>query len=633
MSLGAIYPGRISNQLMVGRLQANLKAAQQNLSKLQDQLSSGQRLTIPSDDPAAASRTLSLQRILAAKDQFKANIQTDRSFLASSESSLSSVGDALVQARQLLTAGIGDSTSLAGKQALATQASALVQQVLSAGNSQFRGRYLFAGTDTNQAPFTLRADGSVQYNGDTHSLSTQIAAGQYLSANVDGQSGLGALSPAFGSDINPALTLGTSLGDLHGGTGVVPQQIVITLSSVGTPQTVDLSGARTLGDVKTRIENALGASNITVAINAAKDGLQITPATGTVTIADSASGNTAARLGILGNGAAITGGNLEPQVTGYTNLADLNGGTGIGSTSGTGLLIKNGETTQVVDLSGAVTVEDLLNKLRDPALGLSVGINEAGNGLAIASRLSGVDFSIGENGGNNATLLGIRTLTATTSLGELNGGRGVPVDGGAKLVITRHDGTTVDVDLAGSQNVQDVLDKINGAAVGLTATLNAVGNGITLTDASIGTTTLAVTSNEISEPLGLAGSQPNVSLPLVGKEPNPQESPGALNLLIRLQRALQKGDNAELQRLAPAFEQELSRVTQTRGELGSRLKLLDDVQGRLEDEKLQVQSDISDNFDTDIATAVTQLVAQQTALQATLQAAASSFQYSLVNFM
>ncbi len=41
---------------LIARLQANLQSAQQNLSKIQDQLSSGQRLTVPSDDPAAATR-------------------------------------------------------------------------------------------------------------------------------------------------------------------------------------------------------------------------------------------------------------------------------------------------------------------------------------------------------------------------------------------------------------------------------------------------------------------------------------------------------------------------------------------------------------------------------------------------
>ena len=133
--------------------------------------------------------------------------------------------------------------------------------------------------------------------------------------------------------------------------------------------------------------------------------------------------------------------------------------------------------------------------------------------------------------------------------------------------------------------------------------------------------------------MGLTGSQSNTALPLVGTEPNPQESPGVLNLLLRLQTALQKGDNAELQRLSPRLDKELARVTQVRSEVGTRLKLLDDVENRLADETIQVQSDISDNFDTDMTTVVTQLVAQQTALEATLKAAASSFQYTLLNFI
>ncbi len=43
-------------------------------------------------------------------------------------------------------------------------------------------------------------------------------------------------------------------------------------------------------------------------------------------------------------------------------------------------------------------------------LDLNVGINDAGNGIAISSPLSNAPLTIGENGGTNATLLGIRTL-------------------------------------------------------------------------------------------------------------------------------------------------------------------------------------------------------------------------------
>lgn len=633
MSLGAIYPGRVPNSLMTERLRSNIQKAQQSLSKLQDQLSSQQRFQIASDDPAAASRTLYLQKLLASKDQFKTNIQTNRSFLSMSDSNLSTVSDALNQARQLVSAGVGDSATAQERQGLASQAAALVKQVLNSANSMFRGRYLFSGSNNDIAPFSLRSDGSIQYNGDQSSIQSRIDAGELLANNVDGQTALNALSPEFGSDINPALTLGTKLSDLFGGQGVSLQEIVVTLSSVGTPQTVDLSTAQTVGDLKTLIENTLGAANVTVSINAGQNGIQIVPATGTVTVADSAGGDSAVQLNIVGSGASVVGGDLQPRVTLQTRLADLNGGTGIGSTAGTGLLINNGDISQVVDLNGAVTVEDLLNRLKDPKLGLSVGINESGNGLAIASRLSGANFSIGENGGSNATLLGIRTFTANTQLSGFNLGRGVPVDGGLTLDITRHDGSVVNVDLAGSKTVQDVLTKINASASGLTATLNAVGNGITLTDTSVGTTALSVSANEISDALGMTGSQSNTALPLVGTEPNPQESGGVFNLLLRLQTALQKGDNAELQRLSPMLDKEIGRVTQVRGEVGTRLKLLDDVEGRLSDESIQVQADISENFDTDMTTVVTQLVAQQTALEATLKAAASSFQYTLLNYI
>jgi flagellin-like hook-associated protein FlgL len=52
-------------------------------------------------------------------------------------------------------------------------------------------------------------------------------------------------------------------------------------------------------------------------------------------------------------------------------------------------------------------------------------INQAGTGIQVQSRLSGCDFSIGENGGATATQLGLRTLSADTPLSDLNYGQGV----------------------------------------------------------------------------------------------------------------------------------------------------------------------------------------------------------------
>src|SRR5207253_1420357 len=120
---------------------------------------------------------------------------------------------------------------------------------------------------------------------------------------------------------------------------------------------------------------------------------------------------------------------------------------------------------------------------------------------------SGVNFSIGENNGTNATALGLRTMTGSTALHDMNLGVGVPVDAGNPLVITRRDGTSVSVDLSGSITVDDVLNKLNAVDPGhLVASLNTVGNGISLLDDS-GVGPLAVASDELSRSLGIAGSE------------------------------------------------------------------------------------------------------------------------------
>ena len=94
--------------------------------------------------------------------------------------------------------------------------------------------------------------------------------------------------------------------------------------------------------------------------------------------------------------------------------------------STSGLILTNGGKTVTLDMSGAETVEDLLNLITGSGLGLSAEINATGDGINVRSRLSGADFTIGENGGTTATQLGIRTYTGDTELADFNRGIGVP---------------------------------------------------------------------------------------------------------------------------------------------------------------------------------------------------------------
>lgn len=636
MDIGPLLPGRMPNSLQSQRLVATLQNAQYDMGLLQDQVSSGQKFQIPSQDPAAASQAMQLTTLLAQNRQYDANIQSAVVFLNNTDSAMSSISQSLTAAQALNSAGIGASSTATQKQAMAQQVQGLIQQVVNAGNSTLGGRYLFGGSQASSPPFTINSAGEVVYNGDERNLDALVGAGLTEATNVDGNTALAALSPPAGSNVDPALTLQTRLSDLKAGLGVVPGTISVTLSSPATTATIDLSQAKTIGDVKDLIENALGAANVTVAINGTKNGILITPTAGTIAISDPAGGTTASDLNIASAAAAsVNSGDLDPTLTLTTNLSDLNAGTGIGVTAGKGLLVRNGSVNQVVDISSAVTVGDLVSLLKNPALGLSVGINAQGNGLAISTRFSGVDFSIGENGGQNATLLGIRTMTASTLLTSLNYGVGVPVNAGNPLPVTRRDGSVVNVDLSGSITVQDVLNKINAVDPGhLVASLNSVGNGISLTDDS-GVGPLSVDSGTLGSALGMGGTEPgaNPAVPLVGSDVNPQEAAGVLGILVRLQKALMSGDDRTMTRLGGRIAAESDRLTGVRAQIGSRVQTLQSIDSALQNQDIQTQQALSTVKDTDMASVLSELLAQQTAFEATLRIAAQTMQLTLVNFL
>ena len=579
MNIGPLLPGRLPSTMLSERLKSSLNDTSRELANLQQQVATGQKFSLMSESPAAALRTIILQSALERQTQYQTNISTNTSLLAMSETALNSVGDALNQAKSIALTGIGSTVSAAERVALADQIAALRTQVINAGNTTFRGQYLFAGSQTDVAPFEELADGQVVYHGDDHQAQSYINTQTLLANNFDGISAFAASTPEIGGDIDPALTLQTKISDLHSGRGVKSGSITITLDN-GTPQTqtVDLSGVETVQDLKTVLEDAFSGGPLTLTVDidpASQNGLRLTPSAGTVAVSNIPGSRLATDLGIESAAVAqINGSDLDPGVTLQTTVASLNGGTGIGSTTGTGIVITNGGETRTVDLSSATTIEDVFNLIRTADPYLNLGINDAKNGLSISSRISGADFSIGENnGGANAAGLGIATFTADTPLSELNYGRGVDVDSSNQLQIIRRDGTTVNLDLSGSVTVQHVIDKINqfetfdgttpladlnlgqGVPVGATTlditrrdgsvvnvslagdatvqdvldSINAVDTGnlvasidpntnaIQITDNS-GTGPLSIASNAVSDALGLAVSETgtNNSVPLQG---------------------------------------------------------------------------------------------------------------------
>jgi flagellar hook-associated protein 3 FlgL len=643
MSVISMSTGPIPNQLIASQIVNNINTLQDQLNTVEQQVETGQQLTTPGQNPTATAIVLPLQQQLASQTQYQNNLTVDASLLESTDSALQGVSTAVSQANSLLLSGLGSTSTASENQALSSQVSTIIQGLVNTANTTFQGQYLFGGSNTQTAPFQILANGTVRYNGDQSSINSNVDVGLVAPNNTDGITAFGAISTPVGSDVDPALTPQTSLSDLNDGQGVPAGSIQVTVNT-GTPvtETVDLSHAQTISDVQQLIENAFPPGTLTVGIvsGSPQDALQITPSSGTVAVSDVNGGKTAADLGIASAAtASITGSNLNPQLTLETPLSALNGGAGVDTTDG--LVISDGTTQTTVNISQDKTVQDLFNTLTAADPNLYVGINSAGNGLAISTRLSGVNFSIGENGGTTATDLGIRTMTGSTLLSSLNLGQGVPngatdANGNPQtpeITIDMRDGSSVNVNLSGATTVQDVLNDINAAQPGtLTASLNSVGNGISISDTS-GTGSLTVESNDISTALGIAGTQSSTGQPLAGTDVNPTQANGVFNLLIQLQSALSTNNNTEMSELQPQIQQELTNIGVVQADVGSRQQMLSQIQTELTTQQTSTQAALSSQMDTNMASALTQLTQLQTSMQATLQTAASTMQMSLFSYL
>jgi len=116
------------------------------------QLSSGKRLNVPSDDPGQIGQDLALHIAVDTVTQQATNVKNSISELTSTDSALSSLTAVLQSVRTLAIQGASDTLTSQQRTAPASQVDELLQQSIAIGNTQYGGKYVFAGTSTTANP-------------------------------------------------------------------------------------------------------------------------------------------------------------------------------------------------------------------------------------------------------------------------------------------------------------------------------------------------------------------------------------------------------------------------------------------------------------------------------------------------
>ncbi|MDP6776709.1 MAG: flagellar hook-associated protein FlgL [Candidatus Latescibacteria bacterium] len=145
---------RVSDLAATSTLTNNLRRTNFRLNQLQNMLATGTRINDPSDDPSAASRSLLLRSDIRNTEQYQRNIDEGVGFMDFVDSTLDDLVNTLIRIRGLAIQGASDTVNSGDRDIIASEVNELLEHVISQAQAKYRGRSVFAGTETLETPYS-----------------------------------------------------------------------------------------------------------------------------------------------------------------------------------------------------------------------------------------------------------------------------------------------------------------------------------------------------------------------------------------------------------------------------------------------------------------------------------------------
>lgn len=644
---------RVTNNMLANQTLFNVRRSLSSFLKIQEEMTTGRRVSKPSDDPIAVQRGLEYRTTLDRIAQYQTNINLGSNLLGTYENSITDMSGLLKQASEIALAVSDDSNnSPEALPAFRNEVKSAIERLLQLSNTRLDGRRVFAGHRTQTDALTAGPNG-VTYMGDFGAALIEIDDSTQIQLNINAADLLLKQITVIGenSDLNVGIDGATLLTELHNGSGVDLNSFTITDQNTGTVATVDLAlpaPALTVDDVIARVNGALSASGIT---------------------------NLSAAVGSDGN--IRLDSTPGAQIAGTTLLSNLNGGSGVQQTPGTIRVADDiGSIDFEINLSGAVTISDAISAINtgltaNGVNNVTAAINGAGTGIDITDSngvplnltisdsaplaqtafdlgisgavdpvLAGKDlnpvnnFIVAEGAGQTGVDLGLlgafsvdfagsnldAMLNSATPVSRLNNALGFDL---GSLKITQGE-NIVFVDLSGPSitTVSDVLTALNNSGLNIVASVNAQNSGIQISSTSTTESLIVENANTdvTASNLQLFGAADLMGAMLLLRN---QLDPGAGNT----------ANQVNIEKLMVTLDAGLDEILSARGAIGSKQVRLDATAVRLGSNEMENVRLLSEVEDADITELVTRLATHENNYQAGLIATAKIIQPSLMDFL
>jgi flagellar hook-associated protein 3 FlgL len=144
---------RITELTEIKNLIDNIDKTREKINQVQLKIATGKAINTVSDDPYIANSIMNLKAMINRNEQFQKNIDDAIDFLTATGDALDNFINTLIDIKSLLVE-ISNSAREPDYETYANRLGELFKQLLDSANTNFKGKYIFNGTNTKVKPFS-----------------------------------------------------------------------------------------------------------------------------------------------------------------------------------------------------------------------------------------------------------------------------------------------------------------------------------------------------------------------------------------------------------------------------------------------------------------------------------------------
>jgi flagellar hook-associated protein 3 FlgL len=196
----------------------DLNNTENQITQTNQQISSGIRVSVASDDPGDIASILNYQNQAAQITQVQTNLDSASTRASAADSALSSATTLLNQLASIAAEGASSTVDAATRATLGQQVQSIEQQLVGLANTTVEGQYIFGGDDPSTQPYTYNwsdAEGVTQGNTASNTNTIEDINGQTIVPTMTAQQIFDVKNsdgtPATGNIFEAAYSLGQAL--------------------------------------------------------------------------------------------------------------------------------------------------------------------------------------------------------------------------------------------------------------------------------------------------------------------------------------------------------------------------------------------------------------------------------------